>query len=158
MTACKMAATSIYVDPPTQADIDMLSGIVYVGGTMEPLSAELPTRFPDGLLLLLRVLRRVLRDEGRALEAGVAVHGADEGAEGQCALLCVVSTIEPRDSIAPAEPRRSRTLERGHGDSPRHRRRLRRSRPVAAGRHSGTNILLIPLIPSLTTASCILLR
>jgi hypothetical protein len=31
LTACKMAATSIYVDPPTQADIDMLSGIVYVG-------------------------------------------------------------------------------------------------------------------------------
>ena len=25
-----MAATSIYVDPPTQADIDMLSGVVYV--------------------------------------------------------------------------------------------------------------------------------
>lgn len=30
LTACKMASTSIYVDPLTQADIDMLSGIVYV--------------------------------------------------------------------------------------------------------------------------------
>lgn len=30
LTACKMAATSIYVDPSTQAEIDMLSGIIYV--------------------------------------------------------------------------------------------------------------------------------
>lgn len=30
LTACKMAATSIYVDAPTQADIDLLSGVIYV--------------------------------------------------------------------------------------------------------------------------------
>ena len=31
LTACKMASLSIYVDPRTQAEIDMLNGIVYVG-------------------------------------------------------------------------------------------------------------------------------
>ena len=30
LTACKMTASSIYVDAPTQADIDILSGVIYV--------------------------------------------------------------------------------------------------------------------------------
>ena len=87
------------------------------------------------------MLRRVLRDERRSLEASAAVHGADEGAEGQCGFLSLEYIIEPRDSVATAKPRRCGTLERGHGDSPCDRCRLRHTRPIAAGRDSGTNIL-----------------
>lgn len=87
------------------------------------------------------MLRRVLRDERRSLEASAAVHGADEGAEGQCGFFFVYLIVEPRDSVATAKPRRCGTLERGHGDSPRDRCRLRRTRPVAAGWDFGTNIL-----------------
>ena len=89
------------------------------------------------------MFRRVLRDEGRSLEASAAVHGADEGAEGQCGFSSLPFTVEPRNSIASAEPRRGGALERGYGDSPRDRGRLRRARPVAAGRDSETNILFI---------------
>ena len=48
------------------------------------------------------MLRRVLRDERRSLEASAAVHGADEGAEGQCGFLSLEYIIEPRDSVATA--------------------------------------------------------
>lgn len=87
------------------------------------------------------MLRRVLRDERRSLEASAAVHGADEGAEGQCGFPSLEYIIEPRDSVATAKPRRCGTLVRGYGDSPRDRCRLRHTRPVAAGWDSGTNIL-----------------
>lgn len=87
------------------------------------------------------MLRRVLRDERRSLEASAEVHGADEGAEGQCGFLSLELIVEPRDSVATAKSRRCGTLERGYGDSPRDRCRLRHTRPVAAGWDSGTNIL-----------------
>ena len=72
-----MAATSIYVDAPTQAEIDLLSGEIYVSSHPRDY-VELPTRLPHRLLVLLRGVRCSGESEGRAVFAGAQVHGADE--------------------------------------------------------------------------------
>ena len=90
-----MAASSIYVDAPTQADIDVLSGIIYVNSRNRDYFVELSARFPNGVFVFLRSVRRVYSAERRPRDVCFEVHDshANSGRKSGIPKIGVISLL-----------------------------------------------------------------
>lgn len=112
-----MAATSIYVDPVTQAEIDMLSGIIYVLYSDLEWFIELSTWFPNGLFFLLRMLWFLLYDERSSLERGIEVYGVNEGVERKCWVWSEEWWLDTGNASIAPKSSGCGAMEWRHGDS-----------------------------------------